>query len=289
MSSIFIVGSINTDLVISAPYMPRAGETLTGGGFFSAHGGKGANQAVAAARMGGKVYMCACVGDDHFGESAKESLAGEGIDVSCVRTVKSEPTGTAVIIVEKGDNRIILDRGANGLLSKSDVDSALEKAGRGDIFLTQLENPVETVAYGLKRAREKGMYVILNPAPASREIIPYLGYCDLVVPNETEAEALGGREFLLKECKTLIVTLGRDGFMICGKEGETKYPCPEIDPVDTTAAGDTLCGGLAAMLSRGCDLVSSALFGSKAASLCCTRRGAQPSIPTYEEVEHFTP
>ena len=287
MKNIYIVGSINTDLVITTPYMPKAGETLTGSGFFVARGGKGANQAVAAARLGGKVVMCGLVGDDDFGKSAVKAFTEVGIDVSHIRAVSDVPSGTAVIIIEKGDNRIILDKGANAELSEKDIDEALKDAKAGDIYLTQLENPIEIIGYGLKKAKEKGMYVILNPAPANKDIVPYLKYCDLVTPNETETEIMGGKEFLLSQVPTLLVTLGGNGFEITDKNGSKHYDCIKIKPVDTTAAGDTLCGGLAAMLSKGKTLEESAIFGSKAASIACTRKGAQPSIPTLSEVENY--
>ena len=284
MKNIYVVGSINTDLVINTPYMPKAGETLAGSGFFTARGGKGANQAVAAARLGGKVIMCGCVGNDDFGFSAINAFVKEGIDVENVRKVDGVPTGTAVIIVENGDNRIILDKGANACLTESDIDKALESAQAGDIYLTQLENPIEIIGYGLKKAKEKGMFVVLNPAPANAEITPYLGYCDLITPNETELELFGGKEKLLEKVDTLLVTLGGDGYEICTKTMSKKYPCIKITPVDTTAAGDTLCGGMVAMLAEGSTLEESAKFGSKAASIACTRKGAQPSIPTRKEI-----
>lgn len=287
MKNIYIVGSINTDLVITTPYMPKAGETLTGSGFFVARGGKGANQAVAAARLGGKVVMCGLVGDDDFGKSAVKAFTEVGIDVSHIRAVSGVPSGTAVIIIENGDNRIILDKGANAELSEKDIDEALKNAKAGDIYLTQLENPIEIIGYGLKKAREKGMYVILNPAPANKGIVPYLKYCDLVTPNETETEIMGGKEFLLSQVPTLLVTLGGKGFEIIDKNGTKHYDCLKIKPVDTTAAGDTLCGGLAAMLAKGKTLEESSIFGSKAASIACTRKGAQPSIPTLAEVENY--
>lgn len=287
MKNIYIVGSINTDLVITTPYMPKAGETLTGSGFFVARGGKGANQAVAAARLSGKVVMCGCVGDDDFGKSAVGAFKEVGIDVSHIRAVSGVPSGTAVIIIENGDNRIILDKGANAELSEKDIDEALKDAKAGDIYLTQLENPIEIIGYGLKKAREKGMYVILNPAPANKGIVPYLKYCDLVTPNETETEIMGGKEFLLSQVPTLLVTLGGNGFEITDKNGSKHYDCIKIKPVDTTAAGDTLCGGLAAMLAKGKTLEESSIFGSKAASIACTRKGAQPSMPTLTEVENY--
>ncbi len=287
MKKIFLIGSINTDITIRAPYLPKRGETLTGEGFLVARGGKGANQAVAAARLGGQVVMCGCVGDDSFGKEAVESLKAEGVDVENIRTVEGVPTGSAVILVIDGDNRIVLDKGANACLSKADVDRALESAKAGDVLLAQLENPVETVGYALQRGREKGMYVVLNPAPANKEILPYLKYCDLLTPNETERDILGGEEFLRGQGKRLIVTLGSDGFDYFDETGATRVPCLPVKAVDTTGAGDTLCGGLSARLSMGDGLLEAAKYGSAAASLACTRRGAQPAIPNAGEVDEF--
>ncbi len=281
---IYIVGSINTDLAISAPYMPQKGETLIGSNFFVAQGGKGANQAVAAARLGGRVAMCGCVGNDSFGEDALRALQKDGVDTAHIRRVDG-PTGTAVIILTDGDNRIILDKGANACLTREDIDAFLTDARPGDIYMTQLENPIPVIGYGLQKAKEKGMYVILNPAPASREILPWLQYCDLLTPNESETELLGGKEALLERMPTLLITLGGDGFAVVTQTGETRYPCRKITPVDTTAAGDTLCGGLCASLSEGNPLDTAAQFGSRAATLACTRAGAQPSIPTREELD----
>lgn len=287
MKKIFVVGSINTDLVISTARMPQKGETITGSDFFSAHGGKGANQAVAAARLGGEVLMCGCVGDDSFGAQAILSLQEAGVNTKYVRQCNGVATGTAVIVVEQGDNRIILDKGANACLTKEDIDAILQESNAEDIYLTQLENPIDIIGYGLKKAKEKGLFVVLNPAPANEDIKPYLEYCDLVTPNETEVELLGGREKLLEKVNTLLVTLGGEGFEIITKTRQEKYPCIKITPVDTTAAGDTLCGGLVAMLAEGKPLVESAKFGSLAASIACTRKGAQPSIPTRKEVENY--
>jgi len=287
MQKVFVTGSINTDLVITTPYMPKLGETLTGSGFFSARGGKGANQAVAAARLGGNVIMCGCVGNDSFGEEAIKSLSDAGVNTKRIRKIDNTPTGTAIIVVENGDNRIILDKGANAHLTKKDIDETLSDANEGDIYLTQLENPIEVIGYGLKKAKEKGLYVVLNPAPANKEIIPYLEYCDLITPNESETALLGGEDFLLTKAKVILKTLGGDGFEIIDKIGRKHYPCMKITPVDTTAAGDTLCGGLVAQLANGKELEESALFGSKAASIACTKKGAQPSIPTYEEVVRY--
>ena len=287
MKTIFVVGSINTDLVIHAPYMPKRGETLTGNGFFSGHGGKGANQAVASSRLGGNVVMCGCVGNDSFGKEAVSTLRADGVDVSNIRVVDGVASGTAVIVVIDGDNRIILDKGANACLTEGDIDRALANAKQGDIYLTQLENPIEVIGYGLKKAKELGLYVILNPAPANVDIVPYLSYCDLITPNETEIEILGGKEVLLSKIETVLTTLGSRGFEIATKEKTETYPCLKVKAVDTTAAGDTLCGGLAAYLSLGKSLEESARFGSKSASIACTRLGAQSSIPTKNEVESY--
>lgn len=288
MKKVFVVGSINTDLVIIAPYFPKKGETLTGSDFFTAHGGKGANQAVAAARAGGEVIMCGCVGNDSFGRDAIAALSADGISTEHIRVIDGAASGTAVIVVTDGDNRIILDPGANACLSGEDIDRVLEEAAAGDIYLTQLENPIDVIGYGLKRAKEKGMYVILNPAPANVDIAPYLEYCDLITPNETETEIFGGREHLVEKCgATLLITLGGKGFEINDGEGRRQYPCIKVDVVDTTAAGDTLCGTLATRLSEGEELDAAARYASLTASIACGRKGAQPSIPTRAEVEGY--
>lgn len=287
MKKIFILGSINTDLVITSPYMPNKGETLMGKDFFTAHGGKGANQAVAAARSGGQVYMCGCVGDDIFGKSALESLKEEGIDCKHIRIIENTPTGTAIIIVCDGDNRIILDSGANSKIAKEQVDSFLINAKKGDIFLTQLENPIDIIAYALKRAKEKEMLVVLNPAPANKDIKGYLKYVDILTPNEGECALLGGEEELLKEVKCLVVTLGDKGFKIIDGQTNEIFPCIKIQPVDTTAAGDTFCGAMLAYYSKHEDFIAAAKYGSLAASIACTKKGAQPSIPTEDEISSF--
>lgn len=175
MKKIFVVGSLNMDLRIESPYMPKAGETITGSGFITNGGGKGANQAVAAAKLGGSVRMCGVVGNDAFGKTLIDNLTSAGADASRIRIAPDAPTGIAVIIVAEGNNRIILDKGTNALLSKNDIDEFLTEATAGDIYLTQLENSVDVIGYGLKKAKEKGMFTILNPAPRerrNREIFP---------------------------------------------------------------------------------------------------------------------
>ncbi len=288
MKKIFIVGSLNYDLVINAPYMPVGGETIKGSDFMTNAGGKGANQAYASAKLGGEVYMCGAVGQDSFGEALLSSLQSVGVNTDFVKKVPNTSTGVAVIVVTEGENRIIIDSGANALVTKDDIDKFLEKAEKGDIFLTQLENPCDVVGYALTSAKEKGLLVLLNPAPASVEIKKYLPYVDIITPNETELEILGGKDALLDlGIKTVITTLGEKGYEIATKDGAKIYPCIKVKAVDTTAAGDTASGGLAVELSKGKTIEESMAFGSRAASIACTRRGAQMSVPSLDEVEKY--
>lgn len=282
---IFIVGSLNMDLTIKCSYMPQAGETIVGGDFMTNCGGKGANQAFAAGKLGGKVAMCGCIGVDEFGKELVRNLQTVGVNTDFIREDNTVSTGIAVIVVADKDNRIILDKGANGNLTKSQIDEFLTSAEKGDIYLTQLENPIDIVGYGLKKAKEKGLYTILNPAPAHEAIGKYFSYVDLLTPNETELSILGGKEKIFADgIQTIVTTLGARGYEISTKNGERQYPCMQVNAVDTTAAGDTLCGGLAVGLAQGFSLEHAAEFGSKAASIACTRRGAARSVPTLEEV-----
>lgn len=292
MRNIYILGSLNMDLVISSPYMPVSGETLTGYGFMTNPGGKGANQACAAAKLGGNVYMAGCVGDDVFGKEMLKNLASFGVHTENIRVVENCSSGIAVIIVIDGDNRIILDAGANAKVEKSDVDKLLENANEGDIFLTQLENPLDIIGYGLKEAKKKGMFVILNPAPANRGIKEFVKYADLITPNESELNLLAGESELVSACekigvKQVVVTLGGKGYFYHDGKNDFHGECIKIKPVDTTAAGDTFCGGLAVELSKGTEIKTALAFASKAASIACTRKGAQQSVPTREEVESY--
>lgn len=283
---IFIVGSLNMDLCIETPYMPKEGETITGSGFMTNGGGKGANQAAAAAKLGGNVAMCGAVGCDLFGETLIKNLSAAGADVSHIKKCNDASTGIAVIVITGGNNRIILDKGANALLTEADIDEFLKTAEEGDIYLTQLENPIDIIGYGLKQAKAKGMFTILNPAPANKDISAYFNYVDLITPNETELEIFGGKDALFDAgIKKIVTTLGSRGYEIADKTSAKIYPCIKVKAVDTTAAGDTLCGGLAVGLSEGMKLEEACAFGSKAASIACTRKGAQQSIPTRKEVE----
>lgn len=288
MKRIFVVGSLNMDLCIESPYMPKAGETITSSGFMTNGGGKGANQTVAAAKLGGMVRMCGVVGNDSFGQVLVNNLSLVGADTSHIRISNDAPTGIAVIVITDGNNRIILDKGANALLSEKDVDEFLSEASAGDIYLTQLENPIDVIGYGLTVAKEKGMLTILNPAPANKEILRFLPFVDLITPNETELEIFGGKDELFSQgVKTIVTTLGAEGYEIANKCGAKKYPCIKVNVADTTAAGDTLCGGLSVGLAAGKSLEEACAFGSKAATIACTKKGAQSSIPTYKEVVDY--
>ena len=276
------------DLCIETPYMPKEGETITGDKFITNGGGKGANQATAAALLGGNVKMCGVVGKDSFGEILTDNLRKAGVNTNFIRREEGVSTGIAVIVITNGNNRIILDKGANGRLTEKDIDEFLADAKPGDVYLTQLENPIPVIGYGLKKAKEAGLFTILNPAPANKEISAYFEYVDLITPNETELEIFGGKESLFSAgIKKIVTTLGGKGYEIADKNGEKVYPCIKVKPVDTTAAGDTLCGGLVVGLSEGKTLEEACAFGSKAASIACTRRGAQQSIPTREETENY--
>lgn len=286
---IYVTGSLNMDLTIASSRMPNVGETIGGHDFIANCGGKGANQAVAAAKFGSKVSMCGAVGNDSFGITLKENLEKYGVDVSHISTVDGVSSGIAVIIVNDGNNRIILDRGANYSLTKEHIDDFLSEAKRGDIYLTQLENPLGVTGYGLMRAKDKGLFTILNPAPADKAITEYLKYVDLVIPNETEAELFGGTRFFFDHgVKTVVTTLGADGYEIADGNSVVKYPCRRIKVVDTTAAGDTMCGVIAVGLSENRPLAEACRLGSLAATLACTRRGAQQSVPSRKQVDDFS-
>ena len=288
MKRIFVVGSLNYDLVINAPYMPVGGETLKGSDFMTNAGGKGANQAYACGKLGGEIYMCGAVGADSFGDALIDSLNSVGVNTDFVKKVEKTSTGVAVIVVTEGENRIIIDSGANACVTKDDVDSFLEKAKRGDIFLTQLENPIDIVGYGLKAASEKGLLVVLNPAPASVEIKKYLKYVDIITPNETELEILGGKDEIFSQgVETIITTLGASGYEIATKDGSKIYPCIKVKAVDTTAAGDTASGGLCVKLAEGKSIEEAMAFGSLSASIACTKRGAQMSVPSLDEIDAY--
>ncbi|MGN0822913.1 MAG: ribokinase [Candidatus Gallimonas sp.] len=293
---IFVVGSVNMDLVIRAPYMPENGVTIAGEGFFSNPGGKGANQAVAVAKLGGTSYMVGCVGKE-FGEELASALQGYGVCTEFLERREDVSSGIAVIVVVDGDNRIILDEGANGKVDRALVDRALSHAEAGDYLIVQLEIPVPVVEYALARAKELGMVTVLNPAPAKKISAAALKNCDYFTPNRSETEFYTGirpeDEESVRRCaeklfasgvKNVVITLGKKGsaYVVDGKFG-TQGIFP-VETVDTTGAGDTFVGAFVTRLSEGASAAEALRFASKASSLTVTRRGAQQAIPYRREV-----
>jgi ribokinase len=299
--NIIVVGSSNTDMIIRLDHIPRPGETILGGEFFTAAGGKGANQAVGAARAGGKVTFIARVGVDMFGDNAVTGFKKEGINTDHVLRDTSSPSGVALIFVAKdGENSIAVAGGANGNLSPEDVSKAREIISGASILVMQLETPLETVQTAADLAVTAGVRVILNPAPASSLPDELLRKISIITPNETEAELLTGIKvddnesaskaadiLLARGVKTVIITLGsRGAFVAC--EGIRKLvPGFRVNAVDTTAAGDTFNGALAVALVEGIALEEAVRFANAAAALSVTRMGAQSSVPARIEIEEF--
>ena len=294
MKRVYIIGSINMDMVIAASRLPQMGETIHGGEIFTNPGGKGANQAVAAQKLGGNVRFCARVGEDEFGEALIKRLQSYGVSTENVRPVPGVSSGVAAITVVGGDNCIVLGAGANAQIDEGAAEEFLQSAEAGDLLLTQLEIGAPAVLAALRCAKQKGMITVLNPAPAQGFREEYLQYVDILIPNETEAQTLGGGSdpeagiaALCSRVPTVIVTLGGSGCMLCTGKERTVIPCPKVKVVDTTAAGDTFCGALCARLSRGESLKQAIPFALHAASLTVSRNGAQQSIPCEQEVLKF--
>lgn len=293
MPKIIVVGSSNTDMVIQSERIPRPGETILGGSFFMNPGGKGANQAVAAARLGGQVHFICKVGQDVFGDMARQQFNTEGIHTDFVISDPNLPSGVALINVDaQGENSITVASGANGALLTTDVDQAEVIFESGDVLLIQLETPLETVWHAIKKAHKNGLKVILNPAPAAEipdEIYPYL-YA--LTPNETEAELLTGiaidslakaqeaaHILLNKGLKHLIITMGSQGAYYQSVETKLFIPTKPVQAIDTTAAGDCFNGALAVSISQAKDWEPAIQFACEAATRSVTKMGAQASMP----------
>ncbi|PJY96565.1 ribokinase [Pseudomonas donghuensis] len=299
-ANVVVVGSLNMDLVTRAQRLPRGGETLVGETFVTVPGGKGANQAVAAARLGAQVAMVGCVGDDAYGQQLRQALADEQIDCQAVGVAAGVSSGVALIVVDAASqNAIVIIAGGNGQLLPESVqrfDALLQHA---DVIICQLEVPMATVAYTLERGRALGKTVILNPAPASGPLpVEWFASIDYLIPNESEAEALSGvpvtdlesakvaaTRLLALGVGKVIVTLGAQGALFADGQAFRHFPAPVVQPVDTTAAGDTFVGGFAAALARGEEQGAAIAFGQRAAALSVTRAGAQPSIPHFAELQ----
>jgi ribokinase len=298
MKRIIVIGSSNTDMVIKTEKLPAPGETILGGKFLMNPGGKGANQAVAASRLGGKVTFISKRGNDLFGNQAVGLLMREGVDTQYIVKDLVLPSGVALITVDStGENSIVVAPGSNGNLLKEDVPSVIFDTGKFEILLLQLEIPIDTVEYSAVSASEHGIKVILNPAPARELSDNLLKHTWLITPNETEAEAITGLRItditsveraaeLIQErgVKNVIITLGEAGAYIKSENYTGLIPGIKVKPVDTTAAGDVFNGALAVAISEGSDLKDAVVFANKAASISVTRMGAQASAPYRNEI-----
>lgn len=300
MKNICVIGSLNMDLVVNVEKMPKAGQTLLGSNFKEVPGGKGANQAVAMARLNGNVTMIGKVGNDSFGETLVNSLKKDNVNTNYIQ-VEEGPSGVALITVDKNaQNSIVVAPGANYKLTKEDIDKNIDAIKNSDIVVVQLETPLETIKYALKKAKELGKYTILNPAPAvvlEDEIIENV---DLLTPNETELEIISQKSISneddINECaqiminkgvKELIVTLGSKGSLYINKETSMFKKAYKVEAIDTTAAGDSYTGALAVAISNNKDIEYAMDFASKVGALSVMKEGAQSSLPTLIEVENF--
>ncbi|MFA6560833.1 MAG: ribokinase [Verrucomicrobiia bacterium] len=300
-SSIVVVGSSNTDMIIQLDRIPRPGETILGGEFSIAAGGKGANQAVGAARAGGNVTLVARVGQDMFGDQAVAGFKCDGICVDHVFRDKAAPSGVALIFVAKdGENSIAVAGGANAKLAPADVKKAAKAIRSAAVLVAQLETPLETVHAAAEIAAKAGVRVILNPAPARPLPDKLLRLVSILTPNETEAELLTGikvtdeaaaakaaDKLRSRGVQTVILTLGPRGAFIADAAGKQLVPGFKVKAVDTTAAGDIFNGSLAVALAEDKPLPAAVRFANAAAALSVTKLGAQPSAPTRKEIEKF--
>ena len=298
---IAVVGSLNMDLVVRVPHMPIHGETVIGSDFRTIPGGKGANQAVAAARLGAEVTMIGRVGDDDFGRAQLRNLGELAIDTTHVTVDPEAATGIALITLDaSGQNSIVLAPGANMRLTEEDINAAQGAIIQSDVLVLQLESPLEVVAYAIDIAHAEGVKVILNPAPAQPLPKETLARLDYLIPNESETALLTGIEVAdvnsAKEAAerlreegvgTVILTLGARGAFSVSAEESVHVPGYNVEVVDTTAAGDAFVGGLAMALAQGQNLAKAVRYANAAGALAVTRLGAQPSLPTHQEVEEF--
>jgi ribokinase len=294
--AVAVVGSLNLDIVVPVPRHPTPGETVLGGDHFQNPGGKGANQAVAAARLGQPVAMVGRVGDDDAGRALLSALRADGVDTRGVVVTDGAPTGIALIAVdERGENSIVVSPGANARVSAGDVETAAAALEGAAVLLLQLEVPVEAVS---RAASLAGGTVVLNPAPAPPAALPaeLLAGIDVLVPNRGELARLAGADVAatLEEVEAqavglrgppVVVTLGSEGALVVESDGVAHVPAPRVGAVDTTAAGDAFCGALADALVGGQSLVDAARWAVRAAAITCTRPGAQASLPRRDDVE----
>lgn len=289
MVKVVVVGSIAMDLVVTSAVRPGAGETVLGDSFVTVPGGKGANQAVAAARLGAKVSMVGCVGDDYYGRQLIQNLEQNGVSIDCVKPITETGTGTAHIVLAEGDNSIVVVKGANDCVTPEYVEGALDTLKEADIVLIQQEIPFETVEYVSDVCANYGIPLLLNPAPAhfiSKKVIEQATF---ITPNEHEAKLLFPNmslEDVLKQNATkVLITEGSKGVRYYTGKEEKLVPTFKVEAVDTTGAGDTFNGAFAVAVAEGKNIADSLRFANRAASLSVTKFGAQGGMPTRQEVE----
>lgn len=292
MGKTVVVGSINVDLVFTSDIRPKAGETVMGSTFSTIPGGKGANQAVAASKLGALSCMVGCIGNDQNGEFSINNLNLMNVDTSCIKKIDNVSTGVANIVVAEHDNSIIVIAGANYEITKEDIDSCKDVILSADIVLLQLEIPLEVVEYTANLCRENNVRVLLNPAPAVELPETLIENATYITPNEHELNIILGKQNNVDETikmypNKIIVTMGSKGVKYFDGEEMKIIPSYNVDVVDTTGAGDTFCGGLAAALVRGDKLEEAIMFANKAAAISITKLGAQSGMPTLEEFNNF--
>ncbi|MEE0710704.1 ribokinase [Romboutsia timonensis] len=300
MKNICVIGSLNMDLVVNVDTMPKPGQTIIGSNFKEVPGGKGANQAVAMARLNGNVSMIGKVGEDGFGQTLINSLKNDKVDTTYIQTSKGA-TGVALITVDKNaQNSIVVSPGANFEVKEDDIDNNIEAIKNSDIVVLQLETPLNTIKYALNKAKELNKYTILNPAPAVKLDDEIIKNVDLLTPNETELEIISGvsieteediqkaaQIMIEKGVKELIVTLGSKGSLYINKEKSMFKKAYKVEAMDTTAAGDSYTGALAVALSQDKNIEDAMDFASKVGALSVLKEGAQSSLPTLEDVKNF--
>jgi ribokinase len=297
--NIIVAGSIMMDQIFRLDHLPKPGESMLAREVINCPGGKGANQAVGVARLGAKVKMIGRVGNDGFGQTMRDSLVTAGVNIEGVKVDSESPTGVALIMLAEGiDNSIVVNAGANMQVSPKDID-AVDFTG-AEALLIQLETPLETVEHAMRRARQSGLLVVLDPGPARECPDSIIALADILTPNETEAEALTGlqvtdrssaeqaaKKLLQLGPKRVILKMGARGVIVCDESGCSFWPIVKVDAVDTTAAGDAFCAALTVKLA-GKGLFEEALtYSVYAGALAATKLGAQPSLPTAAEIEKF--
>ncbi|HEY9100591.1 ribokinase [Chitinimonas sp.] len=299
--TVCVLGSLNMDLVMRLPRVPDAGETLIGHQFNTYGGGKGANQAMACAKLGGQAAMMGRVGDDDFGRALHGALQEAGVDTQELKLLKTVETGVAMIMVDDAaQNRIVLAQGANLHILPADIDQRADLIGEARLLICQLEIPLETNRRAIALAHTRGVPVLLNPAPAASLPADMLAQVSYLVPNETEASLLTGttvsdlasaavaaRQLRAMGCRHVLITLGAQGVLIADDKGIRHWPALQVKAVDTTAAGDTFIGGLATGLAEGLTLDEATQLGMCAAAVSVTRPGAQPALPYRQELAPY--